>query len=222
MSLAVNRQEISDKIFFGTRKPADSWANPLTPGAKPGNCTACKFDPETAKTLLAEAGGFTGEMVFYYNADSAHKDWMDAVAQQVKTNLNINARAEGVPTFAVFRQNINAHKMNGPYRAAWQQDYPDVENWVNPLFVTNGSSNDGLYSNTRGRRPCQAGQRRSEPGGLARGVRQGGREGRPGRPEHPGLLLRSAVRPLGEDQEARAEQRRRDRHHLGRALIRTV
>ncbi|SCF14578.1 peptide ABC transporter substrate-binding protein [Micromonospora mirobrigensis] len=146
VSLSINRQEISDKIFFGTRKPADSWANPLTPGAKPGNCTVCKFDPTQAKQLLQEAGGFQGEMVFYYNADSSHKEWMDAVAQQVKTNLGINARAEGVPTFAVFRQNINAYKMKGPYRAAWQQDYPDVENWVNPLFVTGGSSNDGKFS----------------------------------------------------------------------------
>jgi oligopeptide transport system substrate-binding protein len=147
VSLSINRQEISDKIFFGTRKPADSWANPLTPGAKPGNCTACAFNPDEAKKLLAEAGGFQGEMVFYYNSDSSHKDWMDAVAQQVKTNLGINARAEGVPTFAVFRQNVNAHKMKGPYRSAWQQDYPDVENWVNPLYVKGGSSNDGLYSN---------------------------------------------------------------------------
>ncbi|TDC80235.1 ABC transporter substrate-binding protein [Micromonospora sp. KC606] len=147
VSLSVNRQEISDKIFFGTRKPADSWANPLTPGAPQGNCTACKFDVAQAKQLLQEAGGFQGEMVFYYNADSSHKDWMEAVAQQVKTNLGIAARAEGVPTFAVFRQNINARKMNGPYRAAWQQDYPDVENWVNPLYVKGGSSNDGLYSN---------------------------------------------------------------------------
>ncbi|MFC0007024.1 peptide ABC transporter substrate-binding protein [Micromonospora siamensis] len=146
VSLSINRQEISEKIFFGTRKPADSWANPLTPGAKPGNCTVCKFDPTQAKQLLTEAGGFQGEMVFYYNADSSHKEWMDAVAQQVKTNLGINARAEGVPTFAVFRQNINAYKMKGPYRAAWQQDYPDVENWVNPLFVTGGSSNDGKFS----------------------------------------------------------------------------
>ncbi|MEV4757367.1 ABC transporter substrate-binding protein, partial [Micromonospora sp. NPDC049559] len=48
---------------------------------------------------------------------------------------------------ATFRQMINAHQMRGPYRAAWQQDYPDVENWVNPLYVTGGSSNDGLYSN---------------------------------------------------------------------------
>ena len=60
ISLSVDRQSITDKIFFGNRKPADSWANPLTPGAEPGNCTACKFDVAQAKQLLAEAGGFTG------------------------------------------------------------------------------------------------------------------------------------------------------------------
>ncbi|MEH0846049.1 ABC transporter substrate-binding protein [Micromonospora sp. CPCC 205711] len=147
ISLSIDRQQITDKIFFGNRKPADSWANPLTPGAKPGNCTACKFDPEQAKQLLAKAGGFKGQLKMYYNADASHKDWMEAVAQQIKTTLNIDAVAVGVPTFAVFRQNINAHKMDGAYRAGWQQDYPDVENWVNPLYVTGGSSNDGLYSN---------------------------------------------------------------------------
>ncbi|MFI6260803.1 ABC transporter substrate-binding protein [Micromonospora sp. NPDC051006] len=149
VSLSINRQEITEKIFFGNRVPADSWANPLTPGAKEKNCTSCVFDAAQAKALLAEAGGFTGEMVFYYNADASHKPWMDAVAQSVKNTLGINARAEGIPTFAVFREQINAHKMKGPYRAGWQQDYPDVENWVNPLYVTGGSSNDGLYSNTQ-------------------------------------------------------------------------
>jgi oligopeptide transport system substrate-binding protein len=147
ISLSINRQEITDKIFFGNRKPADSWANPLTPGAEPGNCTACKFDVTQAKQLLQEAGGFTGQLKMYYNADASHKEWMEAVAQQVKTNLGIDAVAVGVPTFAVFRANINAHKMDGAYRAGWQQDYPDVENWVNPLYVKGGSSNDGLYSN---------------------------------------------------------------------------
>jgi oligopeptide transport system substrate-binding protein len=147
ISLSINRQEVTDKIFFGNRKPADSWANPLTPGAKPGNCTACAFNVDEAKKLLAEAGGFTGKLTLSYNADASHKEWMEAVAQQIKTNLGIDAVATGVPTFAVFRQNINAHKMTGMYRAGWQQDYPDVENWVNPLYVTGGSSNDGLYSN---------------------------------------------------------------------------
>ncbi|NES31129.1 ABC transporter substrate-binding protein [Micromonospora terminaliae] len=147
ISLSINRQEITDKIFFGNRKPADSWANPLTPGAEPGNCTACKFDPTEAKRLLQQAGGFQGKLTLSYNADASHKEWMEAVAQQIKTNLNIDAVAVGVPTFAVFRANINAYKMTGAYRAGWQQDYPDVENWINPLYVTGGSSNDGKYSN---------------------------------------------------------------------------
>ncbi|MER7439747.1 peptide ABC transporter substrate-binding protein [Micromonospora avicenniae] len=147
ISLAVNRQEITEKIFFGNRTPADSWANPLTPGAVAGNCTACQYNPEEAKRLFAESSGYQGDMVFYYNADASHKEWMEAVAQSVKNVLGINARAEGIPTFAVFREQINAHKMTGPYRAGWQQDYPDVENWVNPLYVKGGSSNDGLYSN---------------------------------------------------------------------------
>jgi oligopeptide transport system substrate-binding protein len=147
VSLAINRVELNDKIFSGTRKPATSWANPLTPGSTEGNCTACSFNADEAKALLAKAGGFQGEMVFYYNADASHKEWMEAVAQSVKNTLGIDARAEGIPTFAQFRQAVNAHAMKGPYRAAWQQDYPSVENWVGPLYVTGGSSNDGLYSN---------------------------------------------------------------------------
>jgi oligopeptide transport system substrate-binding protein len=147
VSLAIDRQAINDKIFFGTRPPATSWSNPLTPGGGKDDCTACKFDPAAAKAELAKAGGFKGDMVFYYNADASHKEWMEAVANSVKNTLGISARAEGIPTFAVFRQQVNAHQMKGPYRAAWQQDYPDVENWIGPLYVTGGSSNDGLFSN---------------------------------------------------------------------------
>ena len=147
ISMSVNRPEIAEKIFFNTRKPANSWSSVLAPGHVDNDCTVCKFDPAAAKAALAEAGGFTGELVLFYNADASHKEWMEAVAQSIKTNLGINARAEGVPTFAVFRQQINDRKMTGPYRAGWQQDYPDVENWIGPLYVTGGSSNDGDFTN---------------------------------------------------------------------------
>jgi oligopeptide transport system substrate-binding protein len=147
ISMSINRAEIAEKIFFNSRTPANNWSNPLTPGHGEDDCKSCKFDPDQAKQLLQEAGGFQGELTLSYNADASHAEWMEAVAQQIKTNLGINARAVGVPTFAVFRQQINDHKMTGLYRAGWQQDYPDVENWLNPLYVTNGSSNDGLYSN---------------------------------------------------------------------------
>jgi oligopeptide transport system substrate-binding protein len=149
VSLAINREEIADKIFFGTRKPADSFANPLSPGYVPGSCTICKFDPAAAKEALTKAGGFTGDMVIYYNGDGSHKEWMEATAQSIKNTLGINARAEGLPTFAVFRQTINDRKAKGLFRAGWQQDYPDVENWLGPLYVSNASSNDGVYSNPK-------------------------------------------------------------------------
>jgi oligopeptide transport system substrate-binding protein len=147
ISLSINRAEIADKIFFGSRKPADSWSTPLAPGHGKGDCTACKFDPTAAKAALQAAGGFTGDLKLYYNADASHKDWMEATAQSIKNTLGINAIAEGLPNFGTFRQQINEHKMDGAYRAGWQQDYPDVENWIGPLYVTGGSSNDGLYSN---------------------------------------------------------------------------
>jgi oligopeptide transport system substrate-binding protein len=87
VSLAIDRQSISDKIFFGSRKPATSWSNPLTPGDTAGSCTVCKFDPAAAKAALAKAGGFKGDMVFYYNGDASHKEWMEAVANSVKNSL---------------------------------------------------------------------------------------------------------------------------------------
>jgi oligopeptide transport system substrate-binding protein len=147
VSLAINRDEIASKIFFNTRKPSNNWAAPGTPGAEAYACSTCKFDPTAAKAALDAAGGFQGEMVLYYNADASHKDWMEAAAASIGTTLGIKVRAEGMPTFAVFRQNIDGGKMTGPYRAGWQADYPHAENWLAPLYVTGASSNDGKFSN---------------------------------------------------------------------------
>jgi oligopeptide transport system substrate-binding protein len=147
-SLAIDRQTIATKIFFGSRTPATSWSNPLAPGGGKNDCTVCTFDPAQAKSELAAAGGWKGgTVVLTYNADSSHKEWMEAVANSIKNTLGINVQAQGVPTFAVFRDQIEAHSMKGPYRAGWQQDYPSVEDWIGPLYVTGGSSNDGQYSN---------------------------------------------------------------------------
>jgi oligopeptide transport system substrate-binding protein len=147
ISLSINRAEIAEKIFFNSRTPANNWSNPLTPGSTEGDCTICAYDPDRAKQLYAESGGFQGELTISYNADASHKAWVEATAQSIKNVLGINVRAVGVPTFAVFRQQINDHKMKGMYRAGWQQDFPDVINWIDPLYVTGGSSNDGQYSN---------------------------------------------------------------------------
>lgn len=148
ISMAIDRKTITDKVFNNARVPADGWVPPGIDGYKGGACGEyCTFDPARAKQLLAEAGGFTGKMTVAYNADSSHKDWVEALCNSVKNSLSIDCVGSPVSTFATFRQQINARKMKGAFRSGWVMDYPSIENFLSPLFSTNGPANDQLYSN---------------------------------------------------------------------------
>ncbi|MYR44228.1 ABC transporter substrate-binding protein, partial [Streptomyces sp. SID5910] len=54
-----------------------------------------------------------------------------------------------VGTFADFRNQITGKKMSGPFRAGWQMDYPLIQNFLQPLYYTNASSNDGKWSDKK-------------------------------------------------------------------------
>ena len=49
--------------------------------------------------------------------------------------------------FSTFRAAINAHKMTGMFRSGWSQDYPHIQDFLEPLYTTGASANDGLFSN---------------------------------------------------------------------------
>ncbi|MDQ2584666.1 peptide ABC transporter substrate-binding protein [Saccharothrix yanglingensis] len=147
ISMAINREEITQRIFEGTRKPADGWVHPLMKGYKPGQCgDYCAFDEAKAKEAFAKSG-YTGEIVLLSNTDGGHQEWAEAVANSIKNTLGVEARFVPSTSFGEFRQKVNAHEMTGMYRAGWIADYPSIENWLTPLYRTGSSSNDGLYSN---------------------------------------------------------------------------
>jgi oligopeptide transport system substrate-binding protein len=61
ISMAINRKQITDSVFQGTRVPATDFSSPVVQGHSTTICgDLCTFNPEKAKALLAEAGGFTG------------------------------------------------------------------------------------------------------------------------------------------------------------------
>jgi oligopeptide transport system substrate-binding protein len=147
LSMAIDREEITQKIFEGSRIPADGWVHPLTKGYRAGQCGEyCTYDPARAKEHLARSG-YTGEILLESNTDGGHQEWAEAVANSIKNTLGLDARFVPATSFGEFRQKVNAHEMKGVYRAGWIADYPSIENWLNPLFRTGASSNDGLYSN---------------------------------------------------------------------------
>ncbi|MFH8741882.1 ABC transporter substrate-binding protein [Streptomyces albidoflavus] len=157
ISRAINREQITKTIFQNTRTPATDWTSPVLGedgGYKAGLCgDACEYDPAEAKRLVEEGGGIPGgTMRLGYNADTgSHKEWVDAVCNSINNALGQDRACVGDPTgtFADFRNKIAERKMPGPFRAGWQMDYPLIQNFLQPLYYTDASSNDGEWSNEK-------------------------------------------------------------------------
>ncbi|MGW4319123.1 peptide ABC transporter substrate-binding protein [Streptomyces sp. NPDC004684] len=155
LSMAINRAQITKTLFRGTRTPATDWTSPVLGedgGYQAGLCgAACEYRPAEAKKLVQEGGGLPGGQVrITYNADTgSHKEWVDAVCNSINNALGDDRACVGNPvgTFADFRNQISQHKMPGPFRAGWQMDYPLIQNFLQPLYYTDASSNDGKWSN---------------------------------------------------------------------------
>src|SRR5450631_2639452 len=61
ISMAIDRQTITDTVFQGTRTPATDFSSPVVQGYSLTVCGEfCTFNPARAKALLAAAGGFKG------------------------------------------------------------------------------------------------------------------------------------------------------------------
>ncbi|MFG2428433.1 ABC transporter substrate-binding protein [Streptomyces sp. NPDC048590] len=157
LSMAINRDQITDQIFQKTRTPASDWTSPVLGeegGFKKGLCgPACVYNKAEAKKLIEEGGGIPGgQLKISYNADTgSHKEWVDAVCNSINNVMGNNKACVGGPvgTFADFRSQVSTQKLTGAWRAGWQMDYPLIQNFLQPLYYTNAPSNDGKWSDKK-------------------------------------------------------------------------
>ncbi|MCV7164967.1 peptide ABC transporter substrate-binding protein [Mycobacterium stomatepiae] len=151
LSAAINRPQICQQIFNGTRSPARDFTARSLPGFDPnipGN-DALDFNPERARQLWAQANAispWSGRYAIAYNADSGHQEWVDAVANSIKNVLGIDAAGAPQPTFAGFRTQITNRTIDTAFRAGWIGDYPSMIEFLAPLYATGAGSNDVGYS----------------------------------------------------------------------------
>lgn len=151
ISMAIDRAEITDVIFDGTRTPASDFTSPVIDGwsADLEGSDVLSFDPEAARDLWAQADAinpWTGTFQIGYNADGSHQGWVDAVANSIKNSLGIPAEGVPYPTFAEFRTAITDRTIPSAFRTGWQADYPGLYNFLGPVYGTGAGSNDGDYS----------------------------------------------------------------------------
>ncbi|RAJ71542.1 oligopeptide transport system substrate-binding protein [Streptomyces sp. Amel2xB2] len=157
VSMAINREEVTRKIYHGTRKPATDLTSPVltkSGGYKPGLCgEVCSYDPKKAKKLIKEGGGLPGgKVTLTSNVDTgSHRQWMDAVCNSINNTLGKSGACSvnPVPTFGEFRKDIAGKKLKSMFRTGWQMDYPLIQNFLQPLYYTDASSNDAGYADKR-------------------------------------------------------------------------
>ncbi len=152
ISMAINREEITEAIFSGTRTPARDFTSPVIDGwdGNLKNATVLDFDVDKAQELWAKADEISkwdGKFEIAYNSDGGHQAWVDAVANQLVNNLGIDALGKPYPDFKSLRDEVTNRTIKTAFRTGWQADYPALGNFLGPLYGTGAGSNDGDYSN---------------------------------------------------------------------------
>jgi oligopeptide transport system substrate-binding protein len=153
ISMAIDRKEICEKIFNGTRTPAKDFTSPVLDGwtDKVTGNSVLDFNANEAKRLWSEANKisqWSGKFVVAYNNDGAgNKEFSEALTNQLKNNLGIDAEPKVYATFDELRTDITDRSIKTPFRTGWQADYPSMLNYLGPIYATGAGSNDGDYSN---------------------------------------------------------------------------
>lgn len=147
ISMAIDRQDLAQRVFDGAARPADSFVPPVVAGYRAGTCgESCGFDAADAKRLYASAGG-PPSLTITYNADGPHQHWVEATCAQLHAVLDVACLASPVATFGDLQAKALNKELTGMFRLGWSFDYPSMQNYLAPLYSTTGGSNYYGYSN---------------------------------------------------------------------------
>jgi len=155
---AVNRQAIADLANrLGTKnaQPSTTFTPPETLGRDLYGEVGIPYDPEKAKTLLAEAGYPNGqgfpEVILTTNkgggiTSGANIEIANAVAAMWQEHLKVTVKVEVVDDFQAYLDRL-ARDAPTIFRYGWAADFNDPDNFLREAFQSNSEVNRGHFSN---------------------------------------------------------------------------
>lgn len=147
LGMTINRDLLVSQITKGGQIPAYAITPPGTMGYYPES--DLKFDPESAKQLLADAGYPNGEgfptTEILYNTSEGHRKIAVALQQMWKKHLNIDVTLLNQEWKVYLDTVSNRHYEIA--RAGWIGDYVDPNNFLD-MFLCNGGNNRTNWCNS--------------------------------------------------------------------------
>ncbi|MCZ6519487.1 MAG: ABC transporter substrate-binding protein, partial [Actinobacteria bacterium] len=150
VSLAIERDLVTDVIFAATRIPANSAIPPVLAGHRADVCPSWNFDPEAAAALWETAGPIS-DLTMWFNTGGGHEEPMEAFANMWRDTLGIDNITFESLEFSEYLPLLDNQEITGPFRLGWGQDYPSPLNFLEPLYasynVPPSGSNNVFFDN---------------------------------------------------------------------------
>jgi oligopeptide transport system substrate-binding protein len=151
LSLAVDRETLSEKVLKGGQIPAYTFTPGATAGFQVPDVPAASMTQEErnakARELMAEAGYGDGlDVKLIYNTSEGHKKIAIAIGQMWKQTLGVNVELAN-QEWKTFLQT----RANGDFeiaRAGWCGDYNEASTFLDLLNSKSGY-NDSKYNNPK-------------------------------------------------------------------------
>lgn len=144
LGLAIDREQITKNVMFGSATPAYSMVPPGVIGYKPPSLF--NYDPDEARRLLAAAGYVNGKgfpvVELLYNTNESHRKIAVAIQQMWKKELNIDVSIVN-QEWKVYLQSRTQLDYDIA-RAGWIGDVLDPINFLDLGLSTNGNNSTGF------------------------------------------------------------------------------
>ena len=105
-----------------------------------------RFDADAAKALWAEAdqiSPWSGVLEIDYPSDAPVKDWIEAIANNLRNTLGIEVKVNPYPTSKEYYTAMDNRQLDGMYRGGWAPDYPSAENYLVQLYSSSAADGKG-------------------------------------------------------------------------------
>jgi len=141
ISMAIDREAIVKSLLAGNAKAATGLAPSTLAGGGEAKCESCTYDPQKAKATLQAAGGWSGPMVLYTYQDPTNEKVLQAIANQLRTNLGIaNVTFEAQPIAQLY-EGFAGKAIKGPSLLYSGSPYPHIYAMADQMFSTGAPLN---------------------------------------------------------------------------------